>query len=80
MEKNNTKFPPIMTPLPSDLPNILLPAKCRESRVIWLLFKMSKITRSLFEKNMWEKFIIFHGRGTGKNSMIFYFFWERFPF
>ena len=47
-----------------------------ESCAILLLFKMSRITRTLFENIMRKKLIIFHGRGTPpwKISLFFLLF------
>ena len=48
-----------------ELPNQLITSKCLESRAILILFRMSWITRTLFEKIMGKKLMIFQGRGTG---------------
>ena len=71
-----SKSPPYIT-------NLLLPSKHYKSRALLLLCRMSRITRTLFEKIVRGKLIIFHRRGiwgwgggvnpSMENSMIFDF-------
>ena len=56
-QKNQQKYPPIMTPpLPLDIPNILLAFICHKSCAIVSLLKMSRIKGTLFEKIMRKLF------------------------
>ena len=74
--KKFMKFSPYYDPLPPDIPNVLLPSKCRASRAILFFFQNVTNPALFIFKKLWgEKIII-----TGYPSMeIINIFFQSLP-